>query len=379
MPGKRQTLHIVQDLATPHNNSLIRALRQRDGLRIVTWYAMRTSSALPWKEGLGGEVDNYYFDSWTNKARLMWTALFRPQERFMVIGYANFGTRFVLLTSWLLRRRFIYWTDNPAEHARSRLRNLLHKWALNIVRSRARPVFAVGRHTLGHLRDMGFSEEQMANLPVYIDLPLVDSALARPAIREKYHVSDEQVLLVGASRLAYDKGYDLLIEGLARLDKPSLERVKLVIVGHGPELQRLGDMVSEPQLTGHVIFDGWLEPDEYERTIAAADVFVHPARFDAFGGGTLFAMAVGVPVVGSQGAGAVLERVEHGVSGLVYPAEDTAALAGCLKQLIDNPAQREAMGQAARQTAEQWPPSRGAETVHDALTGKLALEGVVQA
>jgi glycosyltransferase involved in cell wall biosynthesis len=373
---KTLTLNIVQDLATPHNNSLVQALRDLGKLRVVTWYAMQTCKDLPWKEGLGGNVDNYYFDNWRNRFRLMQSVLFKPNEKFMVIGYANFGTRFILTACWLLRRPFMYWTDHPGEKMRSPLRAILSKIALRIIRTCGRPVFVVGRHTVEKFKQLGFHDDSLVNLPIFIDLPSIH--IKNPSrialIRNRYQVRPDQVFFVGASRFTYEKGFDLLIEALASLDKRYLQCLRLLIIGTGPEYKSLQALVKRNGLTEEILFENWLEAEDYEQVISASDVFIHPARFDAFGGGTLYAMALGVPVIGSDGAGAVLERVEHEKNGLIYQVHDVQALATCVVRLIDNPEERKSMGIQARATAEKWPPSLGAQIVENSVRTYLIKE-----
>jgi glycosyltransferase involved in cell wall biosynthesis len=337
---------------------------------------MRTSAILPWKEGLGGGTDNHYFDDWPNRLRLVRTFLFSPSGKFMVIGYANFGSRFLLLASWILKRDFLYWTDEPEDRERSFLRTRVRNVFLHIVKRRGNPIFVVGKRTIAKFERMGFPRDRLVNLPIFIDLqpagsmPPGDAA----AIRGRYGVRLDEVLFVAASRLAFNKGYDLLVEAVSRISPGVLERLKVLIVGAGPEKENLHALVRRKRLGERVLFEDWLEPEAYERVLRAADVLVHPARFDAFGGGTLFAMALGVPVIGSEGAGAAKERVEHGVNGLLYPAEDTDALAHAIVRLVNDPAERRRMGGEARATAEKWPPTLGAEIIHNCLKGSFPRE-----
>lgn len=369
MKDRQITLHFVQDLATPHNNSLVKALRECPGLRVVTWYAMRTSTDLPWKEGLGGVTDNYYFDNWRNRLRLLRSCLFQSSERFLVVGYANFGARFILLASWLLGKEFLYWTDDPEDRGRSFFRSRAREGFLHIIRRRGNPVFVVGRHTIGKFERMGFPRDRLVNLPIFIDIPYSATMPAMEAanIRTRYGVRPDEVMFVAASRLTYGKGFDLLVEAVYRIPSVVLERLKVLIVGSGPEKENLQLLVRRKRLGERVLFENWLEPEAYKGVLRAADALVHPARFDAFGGGTLFAMALGVPVIGSDGAGAVRERVEDGVNGLVYSGGDTEALARAMVRMVDHPAERLRMGLAARATAEKWPPTLGAEIIYDCL------------
>ena len=84
---------------------------------------------------------------------------------------------------------------------------------------------------------------------------------------------------------------------------------------------------------------------------ADADVFVLPSFEDAYGLVTLEALASGVPVVVSDGAGAS-ELISHGRHGLVVPAGSATALADAVRQLAD-PDLRAELGRAGRELVEQ--------------------------
>src|SRR5262249_2640282 len=89
--------------------------------------------------------------------------------------------------------------------------------------------------------------------------------------------------------------------------------------------------------------------DRVERFYAAADVFVFPTFYDSFGLVATEAMASGLPVVCSAAAGAA-ELIEDGVNGLIVndPWGDSTALADALGRLVDDPALRQRLGDAAR-------------------------------
>ena len=84
-------------------------------------------------------------------------------------------------------------------------------------------------------------------------------------------------------------------------------------------------------------------PDWY----GALDVFVAPQRWEGFGLTPLEAMACGVPVVATD-VGAFPELVVDGETGFLVPAGDVGALAERTARLLDDPALRARMGEAAR-------------------------------
>jgi glycosyltransferase involved in cell wall biosynthesis len=276
-----------------------------------------------------------------------------------------------MLLSWAVGREFAYWTDRPIDKPdRGRLNQAAHTFFLRILARRARPFFAVGQHTIEYFAKRGIARENMVNLPIFVELPQ-DLAAARAgamAIRQKHGVQPGEVFLVAGSRLVWEKGYDVLIEALAMLEPRLAGRFRLLLVGSGPEEAKLKALIGDRHLADRCTMVSWLPAAEFMDSVAGADVFVHPARFDAWGGGTLHAMALGVPVIGSRGAGAANDRVEHGASGLIYQNDDPALLRDCLRQVLENPYMLKAMGAKARDTAERWAPANGAEIVRRTIT-----------
>ena len=69
---------------------------------------------------------------------------------------------------------------------------------------------------------------------------------------------DDMVRLLFVGRLANQKGLPYLMQALADLDRRSLSKVQLELVGSGPEEARLKSMVSELGLSEVVRFSGWV-------------------------------------------------------------------------------------------------------------------------
>ncbi len=85
--------------------------------------------------------------------------------------------------------------------------------------------------------------------------------------------------------------------------------------------------------------------EQVERFYAAADAFLFPSPYDAFGMVVSEAMAMGLPVITSRQAGAS-ELITHGVSGFIHDAGDTTAMAHALGRLSADPGLRHRIGMA---------------------------------
>jgi glycosyltransferase involved in cell wall biosynthesis len=102
-----------------------------------------------------------------------------------------------------------------------------------------------------------------------------------------------------------------------------------------------------------VVFTGGVARADVPALIRSADAVVCVPWYEPFGIVPLEAMACGIPVVASAVGGLTDTVVDRGTGWLV-PPRDPVVLAGALRALLADPAQRAAMGAAGRDRVEQW-------------------------
>ncbi|MGZ3440604.1 MAG: glycosyltransferase family 4 protein [Polyangia bacterium] len=164
-------------------------------------------------------------------------------------------------------------------------------------------------------------------------------------LRQELCAGAQRKVVACVSRLAPEKGVDVLIRAMARVGRDAL----LVLAGDGPDLDVCRALARSLGLHDHVRFLGLR--DDVERIYAAADVVVMPSLWDeAFGLVVVEAMASARPVVVTA-SGAMPDIVVSGTGGLVVPKRDEVSLAGAIGRLLDDDALRGRMGQAARAQA----------------------------
>ena len=143
---------------------------------------------------------------------------------------------------------------------------------------------------------------------------------------------DPRILFIG--RLDREKGVEQLLLAFARVSSAN-PRATLRIAGRGPERGRLEALVTDLHLERQVTFLGWLEPAEIERELSAAWVLATPSLWaEPLGLVALEAIVRGVPVVASV-IGGFAETVQEGVTGMLVPNGDVAALADRLIAILD--------------------------------------------
>ena len=139
------------------------------------------------------------------------------------------------------------------------------------------------------------------------------------------------------------KGHRYLVEAFAGLNEMNS---RLLIVGNGPGWDNLKQQVARLGLQERVLMPG--DQADVAPWLQALDVFALPSYAnEGVPQALMQAMAVGVPVV-STPVGSIDELVRHGETGLMVPPQDPNALRAAIERLLDEPALRGQLTQAAR-------------------------------
>jgi glycosyltransferase involved in cell wall biosynthesis len=161
-------------------------------------------------------------------------------------------------------------------------------------------------------------------------------------------------LFVCAGRLELNKGTHHAIRALARLGDRG-HPARLVVLGSGPDQERLEALARELGLAQSVVFTGPQPHDVLARYLAAADAFVFPTELnEAAPHAPLQALACGTPVIASS-VGSIPELINSpGKNGLlVRPGESEALAAAMQRVLADADLQRRlSLGGLARIRSE---------------------------
>jgi glycosyltransferase involved in cell wall biosynthesis len=162
---------------------------------------------------------------------------------------------------------------------------------------------------------------------------------------------DGATRICAVGRLTHQKGFDVLVGAFAAIAARH-PRWTLDIWGQGPDQAALEAQIATLGLQDRVVMRGlsarpraWVEE---------AEVFVLSSRYEGFPNALGEAMAAGMPVVAAACEFGPADMIEDGVSGLLVPGEDRAALAAALERLIVDPALRARLGRAAREAMNAY-------------------------
>lgn len=166
--------------------------------------------------------------------------------------------------------------------------------------------------------------------------------------------SNGTLRLLAVGRLVEKKGFHFLIAALPGLKTP----FTLEIVGDGPELERLRQLIALNNLENRINFHGSATHAELPQMFAESDVVVVPSIQDRSGDRdglpnvVLEALACGRAVVASD-VGAIASAITDNETGLLVPAGDPVALGQAIRRLAANKELRGELGRNGRQRVER--------------------------
>jgi glycosyltransferase involved in cell wall biosynthesis len=156
--------------------------------------------------------------------------------------------------------------------------------------------------------------------------------------------------LVFAGRLSLQKALHVALRAVA-----ACEGVALVVAGDGPERPRLDRLVAELGLGDRVRFLGAQPRETVLELLAAADAEVLSSGWENFPHALIEGLAVGTPVISTEGGG-VGEIVDDEVNGLLVPPEDPEALAAAIRRFFADEALRMRLRAAAAGSVARFAP-----------------------
>jgi len=224
-------------------------------------------------------------------------------------------------------------------------RTLLYRWEDRMTRGTGR-VVAISAAVREHLVGRGIARPERVSVihnaldpKLFGGEPVAESDSSRPPV------------LGSIGRLRPQKGYHHLLEAFRQV-RERHPGASLEIVGEGPLRGELEARCRELGVDGAVRFLGRVPHHEVPCLLDGWDLFLLASEWEGFGMVLIEAMARARPVVATRVEG-VLEVVEEGVSGVLVPPADPAALADAAAALLDDPVRREALGRAGRERALQ--------------------------
>ena len=153
---------------------------------------------------------------------------------------------------------------------------------------------------------------------------MVSDAFLQPVIPKK---NAKPFVWLAVGSLIQRKGYDVLIEAFAQLDNAE----RLIIIGSGPENQRLHTQAEQLGIADRVQFTGMLDKQAILSLMNESNAFVLPSRGETFGVAYIEAMAMGLPVIATPCGGP--EHFVNSDNGLLVDMDNVEQLTEAMSQI----------------------------------------------
>jgi glycosyltransferase involved in cell wall biosynthesis len=208
----------------------------------------------------------------------------------------------------------------------------------------AQRVIAVSHAVKEHLIAQGMHPERIDVVYNGIDPDRYRLKLTRLQARAQMGLEEDELVFAVVAHLTSKKGHAVFMDAAARIASDATDH-RYVFAGDGPDRALLQQQARRLGLADRVLFTGFV-PDVLP-VYAAADVVVLPSiAGEGLPRVLMEAGLLGRPVIGTRLSG-VPEIIEDGVTGLIGPPGDVAALAKAMQTLARDPDLRQRMGAAA--------------------------------
>jgi len=206
---------------------------------------------------------------------------------------------------------------------------------------KAQTIYALGEYTSSLLRNIGVSKS----------IEIVPPKITLPDRQHATSLGSNRFRILAVGRLVDHKGYDILLQAVARL--PENCDWELILVGDGPQLGHLMNIAHSYHCKNRVEFKRRIPDHELTEEYRKAAAFVLPSRetphgTEGFGIVLLEAMAYNVPIIASR-TGGIVEVLDKGACGILTEPGNVFQLTEALAKLWSNNAYGKALAQTAYQ------------------------------
>ena len=229
--------------------------------------------------------------------------------------------------------------------------------------------FTAGSLSTAYLRDLGFASSK-----IWRGYDVVDNAFFEKAaeagrargrdVLRQHGLPDQIFLYVG--RFNPHKNVLRLLDALEEYRTLAGGKAwGLLLVGSGPLRDALERRAAA--MKPGVAVTEFKQAGELAEIYGAASAFILPSLSEPWGLVVNEAMASGLPVLGSDRAGATLDLVFPGINGCIFDPEDTSQMAQAMLHISSERVDRVAMGQASRRIISTYTPASWAAALADCI------------
>jgi glycosyltransferase involved in cell wall biosynthesis len=180
----------------------------------------------------------------------------------------------------------------------------------------------------------------------------------RKEFRTEFQLQSDEVAVGIVGRLVPVKQHELFIKAAQNILHTSNVKARFFIIGDGPEKENLQKLIVQKNMSftnsyhntiSNIVFTSWRS--DMDVVYAGLDVVMLTSLNEGSPVSIMEAMAAAKPVIATN-VGGVAELVQNGITGFCCNTREE--LFACLLQLVESSGVRMQLGNAARDTANQW-------------------------
>ena len=238
-------------------------------------------------------------------------------------------------------------------------KNIVTRYLINKILQKSKAIIANSLFTKSViiLRIKNVEDKIIISTPV-IDQTKFEAEITREEARTKLKLPIDGKILLTVARLSRRKGHDVMIQTVGDLIKEGHD-ITYLIVGDGPMLGELKELVQDRALTSHVKFCGKVPQEELQYYYKACDVFCMVPKYmekegDSEGFGIVFLEAAicGIPVIAGA-SGGVKEAVLDGQTGLLVAPDDINEIKNAIMRLLNDEEFSRKLGENGKKRVER--------------------------
>ncbi|MEK7578815.1 MAG: glycosyltransferase family 4 protein [Patescibacteria group bacterium] len=214
---------------------------------------------------------------------------------------------------------------------------------------RAARARVISHAIFNQVREQEIPAEKIRLVSLRVDLNLFNPNLW---VSDTYKSGDRVGITLGyIGRLIKGKGLEDLFEAIAILKSQNL-KFNCLIFGTGPLEMKLKKLAENLNISDKMEWRGFVPYSEVPAALAQIDIFVYPSWHEGFGRSIMEALAMEKAVVATR-VGGIPDLIKDGENGFLVEPHNPTALAGKIKELMENKDLREKFGKAGRKWVSQ--------------------------
>jgi glycosyltransferase involved in cell wall biosynthesis len=278
--------------------------------------------------------------------------LWKDRPEVVISGELGLRSVQVALYCLIAKCRLILWAtvSEQTEKGRGRMREIIRRWLVD----QADGVIVNGNSGARYIQKLGAAREKIVIIPYVSDREIASEC----EVRRNPH---QPRTLIYLGQLTERKGILPFLKGLIRWkQKHPDQEIRFVLIGEGPLRPEIEQQASACPIEIDTL--GFVEYDSIPAYLQQGDILVLPSLADEWGLVVNEAMAMCLPVLGSEYSQAVDELVVEGKSGWRFFPDSEVSLESAINRALGTPLDElQRMGENARKSAQHLTADFAAE------------------